>query len=122
MLHDVCVGKTGTLTKGQMNVQKFHICDDQDVKNNDPEVNPPNYFNSGQLDTNEDLKEIIRESIIANTDVRIEANDLECIYEPKGSAIEVCMIQFLMDNEEDIQSKLIARNQFSPKIVQLPFC
>lgn len=32
------------------------------------------------------------------------------------------MIQFLMDNEEDIQSKLIARNQFSPKIVQLPFC
>jgi magnesium-transporting ATPase (P-type) len=27
-----------------------------------------------------------------------------------------------MENEEDIQSKLIARNQFSPKIVQLPFC
>ena len=105
-----------------MSVLKFHICDDQDVKSNDPEVNPPTYFNSRALDTNEDLKEIIRESIIANTDVRIEANDELCIYEPKGSPIEVCMIQFLMDNEEDIQNKLIARNQYSPKLVQLPFC
>lgn len=67
-----------------MSVLKFHICDDQDVKNNDLEVNPRNYFNSNQLETNEDLKEIIRESILANSDVRIEANDEECIYEPKG--------------------------------------
>lgn len=28
MLHDVCVGKTGTLTQGKLRVAKFHICDD----------------------------------------------------------------------------------------------
>lgn len=75
MLHDVCVGKTGTLTKGKLAVHRFHICDDQEVKINDPEVNPPTYFNSRVLDTSDDLKEIIRESIINNTDVRIETND-----------------------------------------------
>lgn len=26
-LHDICVGKTGTLTKGQMQVRKYHLCD-----------------------------------------------------------------------------------------------
>jgi P-type E1-E2 ATPase len=26
MLHDICVGKTGCLTKGRMNVAKFQIC------------------------------------------------------------------------------------------------
>jgi magnesium-transporting ATPase (P-type) len=117
MLHDICVGKTGTLTEGKMTVAKFHITDHQDVKSNDEKENPLTYFNSNQLDINEDLKEIIRESIICNTDVRIETNDELCIYEPKGQPIETSMIQFLMDNEEDIHNKFIARNQFSPKIV-----
>lgn len=27
MLHDICVSKTGTLTKGKLNVKKYHICD-----------------------------------------------------------------------------------------------
>jgi P-type E1-E2 ATPase len=26
-LHDICVGKTGTLTTGDMRVAKFHFCD-----------------------------------------------------------------------------------------------
>jgi len=26
-LHDICVGKTGTLTTGEMRVSKFHFCD-----------------------------------------------------------------------------------------------
>jgi len=38
------------------------------------------------------MKEIIKESIIANTNVRIECNDEKCLYEAKGSAIEVGMI------------------------------
>ena len=99
------------MTTGKMHVVKFHICDDTDIKSNDQ----PTYFNSNSLNTNDDLKEIIRESIIANSDVRIEVDDDLCIYEPKGQAIEVGLIKFLMDNEEDIQNKLIARNQFSPK-------
>ena len=27
MLHDICIGKTGIITKGIMNVVKYHICD-----------------------------------------------------------------------------------------------
>jgi magnesium-transporting ATPase (P-type) len=121
MLHDVCVGKTGTLTEGKMRVARFHIADDQDVKSNELDKNPATYFNSPQLDLPEDLKDIVRESIINNTNARIEINEKLCMYEPHGSPIEVSMIQFLMDNEEDVQTQLIARNQFSPKIVQLPF-
>jgi magnesium-transporting ATPase (P-type) len=26
MLHDICVSKTGTLTKGKLTVKKYHIC------------------------------------------------------------------------------------------------
>ena len=58
---------------------------------------------------------------MSNTDVRIEANDEDYTYEPKGQAIEVAMIEFLMDNEEDVQNIFINRNRATPKIVQLPF-
>jgi len=43
------------------------------------------------------------------------------MYEPKGQPIEVGMIQFLIDNEEDVQNIFINRNRYTPKIVQLPF-
>ncbi len=26
-VHEICVGKTGTLTKGEMRVLRYHICD-----------------------------------------------------------------------------------------------
>lgn len=31
MLHDICVSKTGTLTKGKLRVKKYHICDETAV-------------------------------------------------------------------------------------------
>jgi len=31
MLHDICVSKTGTLTKGKLTVKKYHICDQNAV-------------------------------------------------------------------------------------------
>jgi P-type E1-E2 ATPase len=117
MLHDICVGKTGTLTKGNLSVTKFQLGNNHEVHSNDPERVPATYFNSKQFDCAEDMKDIIRESIFANTDARIEIDDKEYKYVPMGSAIEVGMIQFLMDNEEDVQQKMIDRNMFSPKIV-----
>mmetsp|Transcript_18409 Transcript_18409/g.28247 ORF Transcript_18409/g.28247 Transcript_18409/m.28247 type:complete len:280 (-) Transcript_18409:1096-1935(-) len=100
MLHDICVGKTGTLTKGKLNVAKYQICDMLQSIENDRE-NYPDFFNT-RLEIQSELKDIIKEAIISNTDVRIETNDLECRYEPKGQALEVGLIQFLMDNEEDV--------------------
>lgn len=67
------------------------------------------------------MKDLIKEAIVSNTDVRIEANDEEYKYEPRGQALEVGMIQFLMDNQEDVQNIFINRNRATPKIVQLPF-
>lgn len=119
MLHDVCVGKTGTLTKAKLSVASYQITDDMKPHENDP-ARYPTYFNT-QLELQQELKEIIKECIISNTDVRIECNDEDCRYEPKGQALEVGLVQFLMDNEEDVQSIFINRNRFAPKVVQLPF-
>jgi magnesium-transporting ATPase (P-type) len=35
MLHDICVGKTGTITKGHLNVMKMQFCSDPTVHEND---------------------------------------------------------------------------------------
>ena len=120
MLHDVCVSKTGTLTKGKLNVMKFHFGDKEKAENNDTEDGPKNFFKK-QLDIAPQWRELIIEGIISNTDVRIEVNDALCEYEPCGSAIEVGMIKFLLENEYDVQGKFIERNQKTPKITQLPF-
>ena len=57
------------------------------------------------------MKDLVRESINANTDVRIEIDNEEYKYEPRGQAIEVGMIQFLVDNKEDLNQSFIDRNQ-----------
>mmetsp|Transcript_14890 Transcript_14890/g.25363 ORF Transcript_14890/g.25363 Transcript_14890/m.25363 type:complete len:791 (+) Transcript_14890:874-3246(+) len=119
MVHDVCVGKTGTLTRGKLNVKKYQIGGDFEVYEHNREGERD--FFSTKLSIQQELKDVLKEAVFSNTDVRIETNDAECKYEPKGQALEVGMIQFLMDNEEDVQSLFIARNKSAPKIVQLPF-
>lgn len=51
----------------------------------------------------------------------MQQRDFEYKYEPKGQALEVGMIEFLMDNDEDVQNIFINRNRATPKIIQLPF-
>ena len=31
MLHDICIGKTGTITKGRMSVAAFHLYNEKNV-------------------------------------------------------------------------------------------
>jgi P-type E1-E2 ATPase len=87
MLHDICVGKTGTLTKGKMSVSRFQL-----AKNLLVYDSTPAFFNSSGCDVSEELKELVRESIIANSDVRIEIDNNEYKYVAMGSAIEVGMV------------------------------
>lgn len=54
-----------------------------------------------------ELKELIYECVISNSDVRIETNDTTCMYEPKGQALECGLIKFLMDNGQDIQNMFV---------------
>jgi len=73
MLHELCISKTGTLTKGKLNVTKYQLFDQAQIIDNERE-SCPNAFNT-RLDMNSELKDIVKECIISNTDVRIECND-----------------------------------------------
>jgi len=112
-VHEICVGKTGTLTVGQMKVLKYHICDQQSSTFND-------CIDKFNIDKNIkfELRDLIKECIINNTDVIIE-NSIEDSprYIPKGQPFEVGLIQFLFDNEEDIPNLFIDRNRYTPKKV-----
>ena len=119
MLRDICVGKTGTLTESNITVKSYQITNDKHAVVDQRDENPA-FFNT-QLEIQEELKKIIRESIISNTDVRIEADNKDCTYKPTGQALEVGLIQFLMDNGVDVPNVFFNRNRFARKLVQLPF-
>lgn len=85
------------------------------------------------------------DAMINNTDVRIESAEnclapgerapgcanrmmgkrtedfMDYVYEPKGQALEVGLVQFLIDNDIDVQQRFLERNRTSPKLIQLPF-
>jgi Ca2+ transporting ATPase len=73
MLHDVCCGKTGTVTTSEMHIAKFQLVDNHNVIEND-RLTFANKF-SKHDEISSDLRQIIIESIISNSDVRIETND-----------------------------------------------
>lgn len=68
MLHDICIGKTGTITKGKMTVESYQFSD------MGVEDNADNNFTT-KLEIAKEMKEVISQVIVANTDVRFEAND-----------------------------------------------
>ena len=75
MLHDICVSKTGTLTTGKLVVKACQIGDYYKS-----ESVGSNFFQTG----NQIVKDLIKETIISNTDVRIEMNRETFKYEPQG--------------------------------------
>lgn len=83
MCHEICVSKTGCLTKSEMRVGKFQLLDSVEVHDHGMLSGSLNYFNT-RLELNLDIKQIIKESLISNTDVRVEENDETMMYEPKG--------------------------------------
>lgn len=113
MVHDVCVCKSGTITDGQMHVLKYHLFDQYEPIANEWEQNPDQFSRST---LNADLKKIIVESIVGNSDVRLEVNDETMQYVPKGDPIEVAMTHFLLENEEDVQELLVQRAKTQEKV------
>lgn len=113
MLHDVCVGKTGTITENDMFVSNFHVGQAEQFENFDRNT-VPNHFNEN-YEVNTDLKQLIKQAIIGNSDVRIEAKDNYSDgtfrFEPQGSGIEVGLYNFLVDNGEDIMALNVQRNR-----------
>lgn len=70
---------------------------------------------------NRSLREMLQECILCNTDVRIETDDVKSMYVPNGQGLEVGMINFLIDNEVDVQREFINRNIYQPALIKLPF-
>lgn len=122
ILHDICVSKTGTLTEGEMHVASYHVVGQGQVHDND--INDvPNAFNE-VLEINVELKDLIKEAITMNTDARIEIgedDDMEYKYLAKGQALEVGMIDFLLENGEDVHSLFVKRNVNCVTLIQFPF-
>lgn len=46
---------------------------------------------------------------------------MDYVFEPKGQSLEIGLIQFLIDNEIDVQQRFIERNKHAEKLIQLPF-
>lgn len=109
-LHDICVGKTGTLTKGKMDVAEYHLFDRKQTF-----IHEDDAFEQ-RLPIPAHLKELVKECIISNTDIGIETKADSYMYEPIGQALEVGMIQFLIDNAIDVPNLLIERNKNARKL------
>ena len=86
----ILVGKTGTLTTGDLKVDAFYV-QGKIVKNK--RVNT--LFNT-ELDEN--IINLIQDSILVNCEARIEMND-KAFYEPVGNGTEVALLKFLQDAE-----------------------
>lgn len=139
LLHEICVGKTGTLTKSEMHVKSYQLLNDKTVHENkfdDPKymahfnsrmkvVRNMDLSNDAVAKANDNIKGLIREAILANTDVHLEVDEGQnketASYVAKGQALEVAMINFLMENGEDVYNLFNSQNQHQEKIFQLPF-
>lgn len=83
LLHDICVGKTGTLTKGEMHVGNYQLIGEPEVHPNDHTDPKKCAWFSDQLkvskgvneSANSEIKSLIIESILANSDVRMEVDE-----------------------------------------------
>lgn len=121
-MHDICVSKTGTLTEGDLHVGSYQLVKSPDIHENDY-TELPTKFNY-HINVSKELKDLIKEAITMNNDSRIEIGEDEdesYRYIAKGQPLEVGMIDFLLENEEDVQSLFIKRNIDFIKLLQFPF-
>jgi magnesium-transporting ATPase (P-type) len=114
LLHEICVGKTGTLTGGKMHVGAYQLVNEPTVHPNDwKDPIKKAWFNNQMriapripADANDTMKGLIREAILANTDVHLEVDEGDdkgtANYIAKGQTLEAAMIDFLMENGEDV--------------------
>jgi len=70
-LHDVCIGKTGTLTHNIMDVAKFSVVNQDGIKDYDP--SDKKFLENLEIPT--DVKPIIKRAIIGGTDAWLNICD-----------------------------------------------
>ena len=144
MVHDICVGKTGTMTTGKMNVKKYQLGDQMTTHFNDHLGRPDGFKLHTENEAPKYLKDLINMCILGNNDVRMAVHGPEepaarhwiirfftsCFakkekpvdsnefyYMPEGQSIEVGMTNFIIQNGEDIYDLIKRRNLYQTKKV-----
>ncbi len=108
-IRDICTGKTATLTQNDQHVRKFYTGERQ-FDFGDKKLN----------DVNEELKNIIVDSIIYNTDARVEMSE-DGYFEPVGNGTEVALLRFLQENELPVHTLLTQRQRTAEHECSIPF-
>ena len=104
-LIDIVTGKTATLTTGDMQATRIHICD--------------RTFDATNIEANQEVLKYLWESMIMNSDAQMQMQGES--YKPKGSPVDVGLLQLVSDQNIAVQDKLIEReNQYDLKL-WIPF-
>ena len=109
-IQEILIGKTGTLTTGDLKVANFYICgvDRENQRNNSLyNVKIPNH-----------ALDLIEDSIIYNTEARMEINDQSC-YEPLGNNTDVSLLKFLQNAGVPVHN--LVKEKAKVCILQFPF-
>lgn len=106
-LLDVFTGKTQTLTSGDMTVRNFWT-GNQEQDADSPQIN-------------NNLMQVITNSIILNNTARIEMNDDTQMYEPQGSSVEAGMLKFLINQEVPVVEMMRQRDKNAIRHTFIPF-
>ncbi len=97
---EICTGKTGTLTKGEMKVAAFYA-QTRLIKNSKKNT----FLNCDLFDH---VIEVVKECILWNCEAHVEI-DQEAFYKPVGNGTECGLITFLQQNEIPIQEIIMQK-------------
>ncbi len=109
-IDEVCTGKTATLTKNDMKVHAFYT-QKRLIKNSRKNT----LFN---CELENQTIELIKESILFNSESRIEMND-QAYYVPVGNGTETGLIKFLQDAEVPVHE--IMQRKMGNVLTVIPF-
>lgn len=110
-VQQICTGKTATLTKNDMNVNRYFV-GGKHIESIDASLR------SSGLDEN--AVAIIEDCIILNCDSRVEMS-IDAKYTPEGNGTEVGMLRFLQQNNVPIHDRMIAKHRDGEHECSIPF-
>ncbi len=111
-IEEILIGKTGTLTSGNLKITNFYICE------HDRENQRSNSIYNINLPEN--VLDLVEDSIFFNTDARMEINDESC-YEPIGNNTDVALLKFLQDAGIPLHTEINKRKVEFPSVYTIPF-
>lgn len=106
-LTDICTGKTSTLTQGVLRVAELHLGGSPQAV-----INPS---------INLELFKFLADLVTLNTEASLEMDDNSHLYVPRGSALEVALINFLIENQFAVQDLFVTRQRSYKLLATVPF-